>query len=106
MRRAVLLSLLSVSFNLLAAFTLRAQDSSSQSWLDDADPLITPREREVYLALKTPAAREAFVQRYWEVSEPYTETQRDEERKLWAVTLPVANEARMHSTAHGRRGDH
>ncbi|HEY2290859.1 MAG TPA: GWxTD domain-containing protein, partial [Thermoanaerobaculia bacterium] len=87
MRRAVLFSLLSFSFNLLAAFTLRAQDPSFQSWLDDVDPLITPREREAYLALKTPADREAFVQRFWQVRDPYPETPRNEARERWEERL-------------------
>ena len=88
MRRAVLFSFLSVVFNLFfAAFTLRAQDPSSQSWLDDVDPLITPREREVYLSLKTPADREAFVQRFWQVRDPYPETPRNEARERWEERL-------------------
>ena len=90
MRRAVLFSFLSVSFNLLAAFTLRAQDASTQSWLDDVDPLITPREREVYLSLKTPADREVFVQRFWQVRDPYPETPRNEARERWEERLKDA----------------
>lgn len=92
MRRAVLFSLLSLGFNLLAASTLRAQDSPSQAWLDDVDPLITPREREVYLALKAPADREAFVQRFWQVRDPYPETPRNEARERWEERLRDAKE--------------
>src|SRR5262249_7989530 len=92
MRRAVLFSFLSLSFNLLAAFTLRAQDASSQSWLDDVDPLITPPEREGYLSLKTPADREAFVQRFWQVRDPYPETPRNEARERWEERLKGAKE--------------
>ncbi len=92
MRRAVLFSLLSLGVSLLAASTLRAQDSPSQSWLDDVDPLITPREREVYLSLKTPADREAFVQRFWQVRDPYPETPRNEARERWEERLREARE--------------
>jgi len=87
MRRAVLFSLLSLGFKLLAASALRAQDSSAQAWLDDVDPLITPREREVYLSLKTPADREAFVQRFWQIRDPYPETPRNEARERWEERL-------------------
>jgi Ca-activated chloride channel family protein len=92
MWRAVLFSLVSLGFNLLAASTLRAQGSSSQSWLDDVDPLITPREREVYLALKDPADREAFVQRFWQMRDPYPETPRNEARERWEERLRDARE--------------
>jgi Ca-activated chloride channel family protein len=92
MRRAVLFSLLSLGFNLLAASALRAQDPPSQSWLDDVDPLITPREREVYLGLKPPADREAFVQRFWQVRDPYPETPRNEARERWEERLRDARE--------------
>jgi Ca-activated chloride channel homolog len=92
MRRAVLFSLLSFGFSLLAGSALRAQDPSSQAWLDDVGPLLTPREREVYLGLKTPADREAFIQRFWQMRDPYPETPRNEARERWEERLKEAKE--------------
>ncbi|MFL6237852.1 MAG: VWA domain-containing protein [Thermoanaerobaculia bacterium] len=92
MRRAVLFALLSLGVHLFAVSAPRAQDLSSPSWLDDVDPLITPREREVYLGLKTPADREAFVQRFWQVRDPYPETPRNEARERWEERLRDAKE--------------
>src|SRR3954453_10247138 len=71
-----------------APAALRAGDP--QSWLDAVDPLITPREREVYLSLKTQADREAFVQRFWQVRDPYPETPRNEARERWEERLKDA----------------
>src|SRR5205823_6305173 len=86
-------SVLFLGCSLLAApAALRAQDAQSQSWLDDVDPLITPREREVYLSLKTPADREAFVQRFWQMRDPYLETPRNEARERWEERLKEAKE--------------
>jgi Ca-activated chloride channel homolog len=90
MRRAVLLSLLFLGFGLFAAPGLRGQGAPAPSWLDDVDPLITPREREVYLGLKTPVDREAFVQRFWQVRDPYPETPRNEARERWEERLREA----------------
>lgn len=97
MLRKVLFSLvlcLFVSF-LLSLSTLLAAEGPPLSgqfraWLDDVDPLITPREREVFLALAADADREAFVQRFWEVRDPYPETPRNEAKERWDARLAEA----------------
>ncbi len=104
-RRAsrIFLSVLSLGCSLFAArAALQAQDAQAQAWLDDVDPLITPREREVYLSLKTPADREAFVQRFWQVRDPYPETPRNEARERWEERLPDAK-ARWRDPKDDRR---
>jgi len=96
-RRAcpVLLSFLSLGFTfLLAPGALRAaiqeDNARVRSWLREVDLLITPREREVFEGLKTPADREAFIQRFWQVRDPYPETPRNEARERWEERLAEA----------------
>ena len=93
-RRAcpVLLSFLSLGFTFLTApGALRADGlRGSASWLQEVDLLITPREREVFQGLKTPADREAFIQRFWQVRDPYPETPRNEARERWEERLAEA----------------
>jgi Ca-activated chloride channel family protein len=92
-RRAcpVLLSFLSLGFTLLTApGALRAHpadDAQVRSWLREVDLLITPRERQVFQGLETPADREAFIQRFWQVRDPYPETPRNEARERWEERL-------------------
>ncbi len=45
-----------------------------RAWLADVDPLITSRERETFLKLSTDVDREAFIQRFWEVRDPFPST--------------------------------
>ena len=96
-RRAcpALLSFLSLGFTLLTApGALRAalpeDHARVLSWLQEVDLLITPREREVFQGLKTPADREAFIQRFWQVRDPYPETPRNEARERWEERLAEA----------------
>jgi len=63
---------------------------SIQSWLDEASPLITPREREVFLGLANEADRQSFIQRFWQVRDPYPETPRNEARERWQERLQEA----------------
>jgi Ca-activated chloride channel family protein len=93
-RRAcpVLLSFLSLGFTFLTApgalqAAVQADDAQVRSWLREVDLLITPREREVFQGLKTPADREAFIQRFWQVRDPYPETPRNEARERWEERL-------------------
>ncbi|HEX3557129.1 MAG TPA: VWA domain-containing protein [Thermoanaerobaculia bacterium] len=61
-----------------------------RAWLEEVDPLITQREREVFVALAADADREAFIQRFWDVRDPYPETPRNEARERWEARLTEA----------------
>src|SRR5436305_9264661 len=63
-----------------------------RAWLEEVDPLITQRERETFLALAADADadREAFIQRFWDVRDPYPETPRNEARERWEARLAAA----------------
>ncbi|HYO13943.1 MAG TPA: VWA domain-containing protein [Thermoanaerobaculia bacterium] len=52
-------------------------------WLEEVDPLITSREREVFLGLGDEAERKAFIQRFWQVRDPYPQTPRNEAAEVW-----------------------
>jgi GWxTD domain-containing protein len=57
------------------------------AWLDDVGLLITPRERETFLALSDEDDRQAFIQRFWQVRDPYPETPRNEAKERWDERL-------------------
>lgn len=80
---------LSIVLDLLAA-PARGQ---APAWLDDVDPLITQREREVFLRLTSEEDRQAFIQRFWQARDPYPETDRNEARERWETRLA---EVRQH----------
>jgi Ca-activated chloride channel homolog len=68
-----------------------AQDGA-QGWLSEVDPLITPREREVFLGLTNEADRQAFIQRFWQARDPYPETSRNEARERFEERLREARQ--------------
>ncbi len=85
-----LLSVLVVSVVLsFLAPPLHAQ-VEPQAWLSEVDSLITPREREAFLGLTQEADRQAFIQRFWQVRDPYPETPRNEARERWQERLSEA----------------
>ncbi|MEM7048777.1 MAG: VWA domain-containing protein [Acidobacteriota bacterium] len=65
---------------------------SYQRWLDDVQPLISPREREVFLALTEDYRREAFINEFWRVRDPFPETSRNELRERWEGRLEEARQ--------------
>jgi len=88
MRRRVS-QLLSFSLSLSSFLALPAR---AQGWLNEIDSLITPREREVYLSLTNEADREAFIQRFWQVRDPYPETPRNEAEERWQERVQEARQ--------------
>ena len=62
-----------------------------RAWLADVDPLITSRERETFLSLSADGDREAFIQRFWEVRDPFPSTSRNEAKERWEERLPDAH---------------
>lgn len=75
-----------VSF-LLFPLILNAADST---WLDEVAPLIGAAEREAFLRLSDPARQDEFVQRFWQVRDPYPKTERNELQESWAERLAEA----------------
>jgi Ca-activated chloride channel family protein len=78
-----------VFLGFLSPSTLRCQ---APAWLDEVAPLITPREREVFLRLTNEGDRQAFIQRFGQVRDPYPETSRNEARERWETRLAEARQ--------------
>jgi VWFA-related protein len=65
-------------------------DPGSAAWLEEVAPLITARERAVFLELPGESERQAFVRRFWQVRDPHGSTLRNELEERWASRLPEA----------------
>jgi Ca-activated chloride channel homolog len=61
-----------------------------RAWLEEISPLITSRERQTFLGLRTAAEKAAFVEAFWQARDPYPETPRNELREQWEVRLQEA----------------
>lgn len=82
---------LSIFFFLLSPLTLGA-GSTRHPWLDEVDPLLTSRERELFAGLATDADRQAFVQGFWQARDLYPQTPRNEARERWEERLRAARQ--------------
>src|SRR5260370_25214 len=63
-----------------------------RAFLDEVAPLISERERQVFLSLTRDYQRDDFIQRFWDVRDPYPETPRNELRDAWEERLKAAQE--------------
>ena len=63
-----------------------------RAWLDEVGPLISERERQVFLSLTRDYQRDDFIQRFWEVRDPFPQTPRNELRDAWEERLKAAAE--------------
>ena len=59
-------------------------------WLEEVAPLISPAEREVFLALGRDYQRQAFRRAFWDARDPYPETPVNELRVRWEARLEEA----------------
>ncbi len=60
------------------------------AWLEEVGPLLGDEEREVFLALGRDYQREAFIERFWELRDPFPGTGRNEFRETWEARLELA----------------
>lgn len=61
-----------------------------REFLEEVEPLLNDREREVFLGLPRDYQRDAFMRRFWEVRDPYPRTARNEFREQWQERLEMA----------------
>jgi Ca-activated chloride channel homolog len=54
-----------------------------QRWLESVELLITPEERETFLAIEEEYQRDAFIEQFWHTRDPYPDTARNEFRERW-----------------------
>jgi VWFA-related protein len=67
-----------------------AQPQRDREWLEEVDPLVTKREREVFSGLRAVTEREAFIEGFWQARDPFPQTPRNELREQWESRLPEA----------------
>jgi GWxTD domain-containing protein len=63
-----------------------------REWLTLVEMLILDEEREAFLALDKEYQRDAFIQRFWQVRDPFPETGRNEFRDAWQSRAEAAEE--------------
>jgi Ca-activated chloride channel family protein len=63
-----------------------------RDWLEEVAPLMSERERQVFLSLTRDYQRDDFVERFWKVRDPFPETPRNELRDAWEERLKVARD--------------
>ena len=71
-------------------------------WLEDVSMLITDTERRVFLELKQGYQRDAFIDKFWKVRDPYPQTVRNEFRDRWlerATELRETFKRQLHGEA-------
>ena len=92
------LSLLSILFCIDAAAAAEKPDPTAnlqprhREFLEEVGPLLSDKEREVFLGLPRDYQRDAFMRRFWDVRDPYPKTGRNELREQWIERLKMARE--------------
>ena len=86
----------------LAPGQLRAETASPEvptdlsrrhaDWLSDVEPLLLDEERAAFLSLSRDYQRDHFIERFWQVRDPYPETGRNEFREVWGSRVEMARE--------------
>jgi len=76
-----------VSFCLLSLFLQVPLAAADDAWLDEVSLLIGNGEREAYLRLADEAEQQDFIRRFWEVRDPYPQTERNELQEGWTRRL-------------------
>jgi Ca-activated chloride channel family protein len=67
-------------------------DPEHREWLERVALLILPEEREYFLSIDEPFRRDAFIESFWQVRDPDTETARNEFRRSWDERVDLALE--------------
>jgi len=65
---------------------------SAARFLEEVAPLITEAEREAFLGLAADYQRQAFVEQFWRVRDPFPDTARNELRERWEARAEVARQ--------------
>lgn len=56
-------------------------------WLEEVDPLITVTEKKLFISLERDYQRDAFIEEFWKVRDPYPRTVRNELKERWPQRL-------------------
>lgn len=63
-----------------------------QDFLRVVEVLISPKEKEIFLALRQDYQRDAFIRRFWKVRDPYPRTEQNELQERWESHVRQARE--------------
>ena len=77
---------------IVAAEASPALTRDQQEWLEQVEVLIFPYERDYFLSLAENFRRDAFIDAFWRVRDPDTETVRNEFRRSWNDWIDIAVE--------------
>lgn len=61
-----------------------------RAFLEEAAPLLSPKERETFLGLKEEYQRDVFIRRFWEVRDPFPQTPKNEFQERWQERVALA----------------
>ncbi len=67
-------------------------DQRYQRWLEEQALLLTPEERDSFLCLHEDYQRDAFIEEFWKVRDPYPDTARNELKEQWEELLLQARQ--------------
>lgn len=71
---------------------IEALPEEHRRWLEEVDVLITEGEREAFVRLEKDYQRDAFIERFWQVRDPFPDTARNELRESWTVRVAEARQ--------------
>jgi Ca-activated chloride channel homolog len=63
-----------------------------RAWLVEVAAILSDAERTAFLALEQDYQRDAFIERFWQVRDPYPDTARNEARDAWESRLAQARQ--------------
>ncbi len=66
--------------------------SRHRQFLEEVGPLLSDKERAAFLGLKQEYQRDAFIQRFWQVRDPFPKSAINEFRENWTDRLRLAKE--------------
>ncbi len=58
-----------------------------KAWLDEVALILTKEERATFLAIEKDYQRDAFIERFWKIRDPYPETGRNEFKDRWDARM-------------------
>jgi VWFA-related protein len=71
---------------------IEALPEAYQQWLAAVDLLLSKEELEAFLAIEQDYQRDAFIERFWRIRDPYPDTARNEFKERWESLLNEAME--------------
>jgi VWFA-related protein len=64
-----------------------------RQWLEEVRILITKTEQEAFLAIDKDYQRDAFIERFWKIRDPYPQTARNEFKERWDQRVQEVRES-------------